>query len=162
MRRRAAIRTAVAAAAVLALSAPVEAYYHYTFYYSRSAPFTPIRAHFNLAALSNNTLNVLVSDAGPVNYAPNDTFGSVLGEVQQAIAAWNTVPNAALQLNFAGLESVTETPQARQSTPAIDVVFVEMPPGLLGYGSPNLPFPRCFRPAPTGSRWWPSLVRRWR
>jgi hypothetical protein len=82
----------VAAAAVLAMSAPVEAYYHYTFYSSRSAPFTPIRARFNLAALTNNTINVFVSDAGPVNYAANDTFGSVLGEVKQAVAAWNTVP----------------------------------------------------------------------
>ena len=85
----------VAAAAVLAMSAPVEAYYHYTYYYSRSAPFTPIRGRFNLSALTNNTINVLVSDAGPVNYAANDTLGSVLGEVKQAVAAWNTVPNSA-------------------------------------------------------------------
>ena len=118
------------------MAAPIEAYYHYTFFTSRSAPFTPVRARFNLAALTNNTLNVFVSDAGPGKYAANDSFGSVLGEVKQAVAAWNTVPASALRLNFAGLESATQPPQG---TPAIDVVFAEMPPGVWGYASPNLP-----------------------
>jgi len=136
VRKPSAVRAMVAVAAALSMAAPVEAYYHYVFYSSRSAPFTPVRARFDLTALTNNTLNVFVSDAGPVNYAANDTFGSVLGEVKQAVAAWNTVPDSALQLNFAGLESASQPPQ---NTPAIDVVFVEMPPGLLGYGSPNIP-----------------------
>jgi len=94
-----------------------------------------------------------VSDAGPVNYAANDTFGSVLGEVEQAVAAWNTVPASALRLNFAGLESAGQPPQ---NTPGIDVIFAEMPPGLLGYGSPNLTFPPVFQTGSDGSRWWPS------
>jgi hypothetical protein len=146
------MRAVLAAAAVLAMSAPVEAYYHYTFYSSHSAPFTPIRARFNLPALTNGTLNVFVSDAGPVNYASNDTFGSVLGEVKQAVAAWNTVPASALRLNFGGLESASQPPQA---TPAIEVVFAEMPPGLLGYGSPNIPFPPVFQ---TGSDGQPLVA----
>lgn len=147
MQQRAAVRVVVAAAAALVMGAPVEAYYHYTFYSSRSAPFTPVRARFNLAALANNTLNVFVSDAGPVNYASNDTFGSVLGEVKQAVAAWNTVPASALRLNFAGLESASQPPQI---TPGIDVVFAEMPPGLLGYGSPNIPVVPLFQTGPDG------------
>ena len=147
MRQRAKAR-AVLAAVALWMCVPVQAYYHYTFYFSRSAPFTPVRARFNLAALTNNTLNVFVSDAGPASYAANDTFGSVLGEVKQAVAAWNTVPYSALRLNFAGLEGAGQVPQtsaATQNTPAIDVVFAEMPPGLLGYGSPNLAFPPSFQ-----------------
>jgi len=140
VRQRTTVRAVLAAAAALAMVAPVEAYYHYTFYSSRSAPFNPVRARFNLAALTNNTLNVFVSDAGPGNYASNDTFGSVLGEVKQAVAAWNTVPASALRLSFAGLESASQPPQG---TPAIDVVFAEMPPGVFGYASPNLPvFPQ--------------------
>jgi hypothetical protein len=146
------VRAVVTAAAVLAAVAPIEAYYHYTFYTSRSAPFTPVRARFNLAAVTNNTLNVFVSDAGPGNYASNDTFGSVLGEVKQAVAAWNTVPNSALRLNFAGLESAS---QLSQNTPAIDVVFAEMPPGLLGYASPYLPVPPVFQ---TGSDGQPMVA----
>ncbi|MGO9009155.1 MAG: IPT/TIG domain-containing protein [Bryobacteraceae bacterium] len=136
------MRAVLAAAAALAMVAPLEAYYHYTFYSSHSAPFTAVRGRFDLTSLTNNTLNVFVSDAGPSNYAANDTFGSVLGEVQQAVAAWNTVPNSALRLNFAGLESASQAPQ---NTPGIDVIFADMPPGLLGYGSPNLPFPPVFQ-----------------
>jgi hypothetical protein len=146
------MRVVLAAAAVLAMSGPIEAYYHYTFYSSHSAPFNPVRARFNLTALSNSTLNVFVSDAGPVKYAANDTFGSVLGEVKQAVAAWNTVPNSALRLNFAGLESAGQPPQA---TPGIDVVFAEMPPGLLGYASPNLPVVPQFQ---TGSDGQPLVA----
>ena len=142
MRQRMPIRAVVVVAAALAMVAPLEAYYHYTYYFSHSAPFTPVRARFDLAALTNNTLNVFVSDAGPGNYASNDTFGSVLGEVKQAVAAWNTVPNSALRLNFAGLESASQAPQ---NTPGIDVVFAEMPPGLLGYGSTNLPVVPVFQ-----------------
>ncbi len=155
------MRAMVAAAAVLALVVPAEAYYHYTYYTGRSAPFTPVHARFNLAALSNNTLNVFVSDVGPINYAANDTFGSVLGEVKQAVAAWNTVPNSALRLNFAGLESASQIPQpsgsaqGAQNTPAIDVVFAEMPPGLLGYGSPNIPVAPQFQ---TGSDGQPLVA----
>lgn len=161
MRQQGAVRAVVAAAAVLALGIPAEAYYHYTYYTGHSAPFTPVHARFNLAALSNNTLNVFVSDAGPVNYAANDTFGSVLGEVKQAVAAWNTVPNSALRMNFAGLESASQIPQptgsaqSAQNTPAIDVVFVEMPPGLLGYGSPNIPVVPQFE---TGSDGQPMVA----
>ena len=141
MRQRAAVRTVLAAAAALALVAPVEAYYHYTYFTGRGYPFHAVRARFNLAALTNNTLNVFVSDSGPVNYAANDSFGSVLGEVKQAVAAWNAVPNSALKLNFAGLESASQIPSpgsGAESTPAIDVVFAEMPPGVLGYASPNI------------------------
>jgi uncharacterized protein (TIGR03437 family) len=141
MRQRAIVRTVIAAAAALALVAPVEAYYHYTYFTGRGVPYHAVRARFNLAALGNNTLNVFVGDAGPVNYAANDSFGSVLGEVKLAVAAWNTVPNAALKLNFAGLESSSQIPSpgsGAESTPAIDVVFTEMPPGLLGYASPNI------------------------
>jgi len=156
------MRAAVAVATLLALCIPAEAYYHYTYFTTASAPFTAVHAQFNLAALTNNTLNVFVSDAGPANYAANDTFGSVLGEIQQAVAAWNTVPNAALKLNFAGLESASQIPQPLldtrstlvlpQSTPAIDVVFAEMTPGLLGYASPNIPVSPQFQTGPNGQQ----------
>jgi hypothetical protein len=76
----------------------------------------------------------------------------VLGEVKQAVAAWNTVPNSALRLNFAGLESAT---QGTQNTPGIDVVFAEMPPGLLGYASPYLPVIPVFQ---TGSDGQPLVA----
>lgn len=125
---------AIAAAAAL-LGLPAQAYYHYIYFQSRNAPFQPIRAQFNLAALPNNTVNFFVSDSGPATYYPNDSFGSVLGEVKQALAVWNGVSGSNLRVAFGGLESASQPPS---NTPGADVVFEDLP-GLLGMATPNLP-----------------------
>jgi hypothetical protein len=118
------------------LGVPAHAYYHYIYYQSRFAPFTPIRAQFNLAALPNNTVTFFVSDSGPSSYYPNDSFGSVLGEIKQALAVWNSVNGSNLRVAFGGTESSSQPPA---NTPGADVVFQELAPGLLGMGTPNLP-----------------------
>src|ERR1700722_2834779 len=125
---------ALAAMAVL-LGVPAQAYYHYVYYQSRLAPFNPLRAQFNLAALPNNTVAFYVSDRGPSVYYPNDSFGSVLGEIKQALAGWNSVASSNMRVAFGGLESQSQAPQ---NTPGADVVFDDLP-GLLGAGTPNLP-----------------------
>jgi hypothetical protein len=119
----------------LLLGIPAQAYYHYIYYQSRTAPFNPIYAQFNLAALPNNTVSFYVSDSGPSVYYPNDSFGSVLGVVKEALAVWNSVGSSNLRVAFGGLESQS---QAQQNTPGADVVFDDLP-GLLGAGTPNLP-----------------------
>ncbi|MGA3240039.1 MAG: carboxypeptidase regulatory-like domain-containing protein [Bryobacteraceae bacterium] len=128
-------RWAAFAAMAVLLGAPAQAYYHYVYYQSRTAPFTPIYAQFNLAALPNNTVSFYVSDSGPSIYYPNDSFGSVLGEIKQALAVWNSVSSSNLRVAFGGLESQSQAPQ---NTPGADIVFDDLP-GLLGMGTPNLP-----------------------
>jgi hypothetical protein len=129
-----------AAAAVLA-GTPAQAYYHYTYYFNGNVS-NPIRARFSLGG--SNTVTFFVNDAGPANYASGDTFGSLLAEVQQAIAAWNQVSTSQLKLAFGGLEDYeilpngTTVPQP-ENTPGADITFTDLPPGLLGYASPNLP-----------------------
>jgi hypothetical protein len=122
------------AATAIILSTPAQAYYHYVYYQTRSAPFTPIRAQFNLASLPNSTLNFFVADSGPGVYYPNDSFGSVLGTIKQALAAWNGVTSSSLRAGFGGLESQGQT----ADTPGVDVIFNDLP-GVLGMASPNLP-----------------------
>ena len=113
------------------LGVPAQAYYHYVYYQSRTAPFNPIRAQFNLAALPNNTVTFYVSDSGPSIYYPNDSFGSVLGEIKQALAVWNSVSSSNLRVAFGGLESQSQAPQ---NTPGADVVFDDLPrPAGHGY-----------------------------
>ena len=41
-----------------------------------------------------------VNDQGPAIFAPNDTFGSVLGQVKQALAAWDSVSTSDLRVVF--------------------------------------------------------------
>ena len=125
-------RWASIAAAVLA-AAPLGAYYHYIHYTNRTAPYGPIAEKFNLAALPNKTVTFFVSDQGPVQYQAGDSFASVLSQVQEAARAWNSVATSDLRVAFGGLYTAG-TPQ---STPGGEVVFEELPPGLLGLGSPT-------------------------
>jgi hypothetical protein len=136
---------ALAAIAVL-LGVPAQAYYHYVYYQSRTAPFNPIYAQFNLAALPNNTVSFYVSDSGPSIFYPNDSFGSVLGEIKEALAVWNSVSGSNLRVAFGGLESQSQGPQ---NTPGADVVFDDLP-GLLGAGTPNLPVTPAVVNGPNG------------
>jgi hypothetical protein len=124
-----------AMAALIAAAVPAQAYYHYIYYAGRVAPFNPIPAQFNLAALPYSAVSIFVDDNGPSTFYPNDTFGSVLGELKSAAAAWNAVPNSALRVVFGGLETAGQA----ANTPGIEVEFSELPPGLLGLGTPNLP-----------------------
>src|SRR5262245_53418805 len=131
-------------AALLACAAPALGSYHYIHYASRIAPFTPIYEKFNLAALPNNTVTFFVSDQGPAIYAPNDHFGSVLSQIKQAAAAWNSVATSDLRVAFGGLESYTPNPTSTaiggpalaSNTPGADVIFVDLP-GVLGLGAPT-------------------------
>jgi uncharacterized protein (TIGR03437 family) len=131
-------------AAALALAVSSQAAYHYVHYASRTSPYTPIFEKFNLSALPNNTVSVFVADQGPSSYAANDSFGSVVAQIKQAAAAWNSVTASDLRVAFGGLEQYTANPTSsnpgiaipNSTTPGIDVIFVDTP-GLLGLGAPS-------------------------
>ena len=115
----------IAALGVLALS-PASGYYHYTRYFSRS-PWMAVQEKFDLNALPNRTLTFYVSDAGPTQYLPNDSFPSVLSQVRQAAAAWNAVDTSDLRVAFGGVATFN-TPQ---SSPSGTVVFDDLGPGAI-------------------------------
>jgi uncharacterized protein (TIGR03437 family) len=126
-------RVAAVAIAVALMGTPAEAYYHYVHYF-QNAPYTPVQEKFNLSALPNSTVTFFVSDAGPAVLAPNDNLGSILGEVKTALAAWNSVSSSALRVAFGGTETVGQN----SNTPGGNVVFIDLPPGLLGQGAPTV------------------------
>ena len=133
--RRPCLSLAIAASATL-LAIPSNAYYHYVHYLTGSAPFIPVPEAFDLTALPNKTLTFFVSDAGLASYGPNDSFGSVLSEVKNAAAVWNSVANSDLRVSFGGLETYNNGQLS--NTPAADVIFDELAPGILGYGAPSV------------------------
>jgi uncharacterized protein (TIGR03437 family) len=126
-------RVAVVAATVALMGTPAEAYYHYIHYF-QNAPYTPVREKFDLTALPNKTVTFFVTDSGPAVLAPNDNLGSILGEVKTALAAWNSVGSSDLRVAFGG----TETAGQNSNTPGGNVVFIDLPPGLLGLGAPTV------------------------
>jgi len=126
-------RVAVVAIAAALMGTPAEAYYHYVHYF-RNAPNTPVQEKFDLTALPNKTVTFFVSDSGPAVLAPNDSLGSILGEVKAALAAWNSVDTSDLRVGFGGTETLGQS----SNTPGGNVVFIDLPPGLLGQGAPTV------------------------
>ena len=64
----------------------------------------------------------------PFQRAPGDLVARWRQGDQQAAAAWNSVDSSDLRVAFGGLES----PKQVENSPGGDVVFVDLPPGLLG------------------------------
>lgn len=128
-------RAAAFAAAALLAGVPAEAYYHYVYYFGSPYTTDMVTARFDLSKLPNSTVTFYVNDSGPANLAPGDSFGSVLGEVKQALAAWNSVPTSALRIAFGGLENANQS----ANTPGGQVIFQDLGPGVLGLGTPQLP-----------------------
>jgi hypothetical protein len=125
------------AAAALLLGVPAQAYYHYVHYgLIPNSPYQPVPEAYDLTALPNQTITFFVSSSGPASYGPNDSYGSVLSQVKQAAAAWNSVASSALRVAFGGIETYSADPAS--TTPRGDVVFADLPPGLLGLGTANV------------------------
>src|ERR1700730_16719221 len=78
-------------------------YYHYIHYLTRTAPFLTAPDKFDLSALQNKTLTFFVADSGPSIYAQNDSYSSVLSQIRQAAATWNSVASCDLRVAFGGL-----------------------------------------------------------
>ncbi|MCU1260608.1 MAG: peptidase and matrixin and adamalysin [Bryobacterales bacterium] len=113
---------------------PVSAYYHYLHYLTRSAPYLTAPDKFDLTALPNKTLTFFVTDSGPVSYRQNDSYSSVLSQIRQSAATWNSVGSSDLRIGFGGLFN-PNSPAAASPVGVVD--FVELPPGLLGFGGPS-------------------------
>jgi len=139
-------RIVVGLAAALAAT-PAGAYYHYV-HYLQSPYNTPIYEKFDLTQLPDKTVTFLVTDPGPAKYGPNDDFASVLSQIQQAAAVWNGVSSSDLRVAFGGEQGPVQgvagpggasSDQAANvmglgNAPGGDVVFADLPPGLLGMG----------------------------
>jgi len=118
------MRRAARLAAMLAgLAAVASAYYPFVHYPSGLGPFVPVPEKFDLAALPNQTVPVLVAEAGPTRLAPGDSYTSVVSQVRAAINAWNEVESSELRVAFAGLF----TPGTSQATPHIGIIFDDVP-----------------------------------
>jgi uncharacterized protein (TIGR03437 family) len=119
---------------LLLLAAASPAYYHFIHYTSRFSPYTPIPEKFNLDALPGRVLQVFVSDQGPVQLAAMDTFEAVASQIHLATSTWNNVGTSDLRVAYAGLF----TPGTSRNAPGVEIVFEEVPPGLVAMGGPTV------------------------
>src|SRR5262245_11468777 len=93
------------AAMVASLSNPAAAYYHFTRYLRTTTPVQAIPEKFDVNALPNRTLTFYVSENGPTQLQPSDSFASVIGAFRQAIQVWDSVGTSDLRVAFGGLYS---------------------------------------------------------
>jgi len=119
-----------AGALIAALAAGAQAYYHFVHFVSRQGPFTPIPEKFDLDALLNKTVFFIVSETGPAAVASGDSIEAIGSQLRLAAKAWNDVATSDLRLAFGGFAQ----PGAFQSSPVVEVVFDEVPPGLVAAG----------------------------
>src|ERR1041384_6222349 len=110
------------------LASNAAAYYHFVRYPGRSGPYTPIYEKFDVGALVNKTVYFYVSDQPPV-LAAGDSYEALIGQVHQALAVWNNVPTSDLRVGFGGIANIAGY---QPQTPGGEIVFDELPPGVLG------------------------------
>lgn len=127
----------LALAGILAGTASLAtAYSYFVFFSSNASPFTPLLAHFDLAALTDNTVQFFISDQGPGPLMPGDSTTAIYSQIRQAARAWNSVPGSAIHLRFGGVSHIG----APQAVPGIDVVFDDdLPPGIIAQTKPTFP-----------------------
>jgi len=110
------------------------AHYQFVHYTTSTGPFTAAPEKFDLAALPNQTLYFFVSDKGPDKLAAGDSFAALLSEIRLAAKTWSNVDASALRFEFGGLVSQ----QTTQATPGVDVVFGDLPAGVIAMGGPTV------------------------
>ena len=128
----------LAVLAVLA-AAGLPGYHHFVHYPSRLGPYTAIPEKFDLSVLSNKTVYFYVSEDRPA-LAPNDTYEALVTQIRQALGVWNGVATSDLRVAFGGVGNLNGT---TFQTPAGEVVFEELPPGVLGMGGPMTRLPQA-------------------
>ena len=116
------------------LSSPAAGYYHFTHYLRTTTPVQAIPEKFDLNALPDKTLTFYVSENGPTQLLPSDSFASVIGAFRQAIQVWDSVGTSDLRVAFGGLYN----PGASFNTPVAQIVFSDdVPPGIVEMAGPT-------------------------
>ncbi|MBM3726831.1 MAG: matrixin family metalloprotease [Acidobacteria bacterium] len=111
---------------VLAAAAAAPGYYHFITY-TRTGQPAPAR-------FEGNPVQYFIADPGPAAMAAGDSPVALASQIRAAASAWNTVETSEMRLVFGG----GITPGASQNTPAVDVVFEDLPPGILAAGAPRV------------------------
>ncbi len=109
-------------------------YYHFVHWLSSAPPYAAALEKFDLSVLADRTVRYYVARQGPTALAPGDSFESLLSQIRSAAAAWNEVPTSELRLAFGGL---TGEEARNGNSPAIEILFDEIPPGLIALGGPT-------------------------
>jgi hypothetical protein len=124
------LRSALLACSLLL--APAATAYHHFFTYTAS--YERLVARFDPTALSGKRLPIVIRETGALEYAPGDSFTSLVSQVRAAAEVWNQVPTSDLKLTFGGLSSESRP----IASPHVEIVFSDdMDPSIIALGGPT-------------------------
>ena len=118
--------------ALLVSCAVLPGYYHFLHYGNGERDSDDaIPEKVDLKALVDDTFYFYVSDQRPT-FGPNDSYPALISQIRQALSVWNSVPTSGLRVGFGGIISG----ELKGETPAGEIMFAELPPGVVGLGGP--------------------------
>jgi uncharacterized protein (TIGR03437 family) len=127
-------RVAVLILAGTACATISQAYYHFIRFALVNGQRKALVEKFDLNALPNKTLSYFIAEPTAVLFSPSDTTAGLISQIRAAAQAWNDVQTSDLRLAFGGFVSAN-TPQ---TAPTLEVLFEEVPPGLVAMGGPTV------------------------
>lgn len=115
----------------LLLAPAATAYHHFITY---TAGYERLVARFDAASLPGKRLPLVIRETGALEYAPGDSFTSLVSQIRSAAEVWNQVATSDLKLTFGGLSSESRP----ISSPHVEVVFSDdMDPSVIALGGPT-------------------------
>ena len=117
------------------LAATATAHYHFVRYSSKTGYQQPIYEKFDLNSLLNKTVPFFIVPDGLEKLASGDNQTAVMSQLVLASRSWSDVATSDLRLTFGGYAPAAATPQ---SAPGIDVIFDDVPPGIISYAGPTV------------------------
>lgn len=111
---------------------PASGYTHFLRYVTADGKTIPAAARFDLDQMPGGIVPFLISEQGPAALAGGDSFPALVSQIQAAATAWNGVGTSRLRLAYGG----TLAKDAMMNSPSVEVIFDEVPPGLVAMGGP--------------------------
>ncbi len=122
------LRATLVLALLLGGASMLTGYYHFL---TETSSGSIIPHKFDLDQLVDSTVYFYVSSTRP-KLPSNDSYEALISQVRQALAVWDAVPTSALGVRFGG---ITDGILA-STTPSAEILFAELPPGVIGLGGP--------------------------
>jgi hypothetical protein len=121
--------------ALLAAATAVHGYYHFLQYANRDGRQVALPMRFAVERLAAKTVPYFIDRRGPDQFATGDSFPALVSQIQLAASQWNAVETSDLRVQFGGFAQGRDE---NGGSPGIDIVFEEIPPGLIAIAGPTV------------------------
>jgi hypothetical protein len=117
----------------LLLANAAHGYYYFVHYVVRDGVVIGAPEKFDVNKLVNKTVPFVINLDGLQKLTAGDNVTALVSQLRRAANTWN-IPTSDLRLAYDGVVTGEFTP----SGPAIEIVFADLPPGLVALGGPTV------------------------